>query len=171
MSRDLFIEKMNIIYDPQTEEKALYTLLNEFVDLFKHTKWLFESFDVLFYVLRNSRKIYSEPITNFTRELILSHRDFFYLDLYRLKYIGYNCDPPPTILNICQDGEHIYDLEMTWGKMSFEEIKNSFSEYTAKKRGKNKLDFNNVQIIRSEDKYNITPQILIKARKLGYLAQ
>lgn len=168
-SRDLFIEKMDAIYYSEIEEEALYALLCEFVDIFKHSKWLFECFDVLFYVLRNSRKIYSETVINFTRELILSHKDFFYLDLYRLKGIGYNCDPPPTILNVCQNTEHLYDLEMIWGRMSFEEIKNSFSEYTAKTRGKKKLDFDNVRIIRSEDGYDITPQILIKARKLGYL--
>lgn len=159
MSTKLFVEKMNDIYNPATNEDALYILLEEFVELFQE-----RSFDVLYYVLRNSRGIYSENITNFALKLILLHKEtIFYVDMYRLKYIGYNSDPPPTILKVYYKSEYIYDLKMKWWKLSFEEIKISFDAH------KQKLNFDNVQIIRSEDEYDLSKHIIYYAEKLGYL--
>ena len=171
-----FVEYMNKIYDPKTKEDDIHKTLTDFVEAYHNTLLQPKTFDVLFYVIRNSSKCHSQKTVDLCLDLIHAHRTtFFRFELFRLKSLGITCAMPMPVFRVYHDHFHLYALEINFlytieiqsRLWWLEELHASFNRYNVGKPKRETIGFHNVQL--HENEYDYTRIVLRSAEKYGYL--
>ncbi len=163
-----FVEYMNKIYDPKTKEDDLHKTLTDFVEAYHNTFLQPKTFDVLFYVIRNSRKCHSQETVDLCLDLIHVHRTtFFRFELFRLKSLGIPCDPPMPVFQVHHNDHFLFAIEIQCMKWWLEELHTSFNHYNVGKPKRETIGFHNVQLYENECDY--TCIVLRSAEKYGYM--
>lgn len=156
-----FRELVDKIYNSETSEDDLYKLLSILVEDYEE-----QSFQIMWYVIRNSRKIYSSKIVEWCLDYINSNKEKqYYLDFWRLEAILNEdrtskkiiFEETPIKLTIINDKEQS-DLTIKHKMLMFTEIKEHLRF--------NKLSYDKVKIVRSKNNYDLTNIILFN---LGYI--